>query len=114
MIWAGKNVDVDVTVVIVSYNTAHLLNRLFAALEAAKAGLTIQIIVVDNASRDGSVEILRSQFPGVWTSRYDKLSNLIRRASLLLYSFDNLARILELVKDRPCQIRTSHRAGSAG
>ena len=62
---AGKNVDVDVTVVIVSYNTAHLLNRLFAALEAAKAGLTIQVIVVDNASRDGSVEILRSQFPGV-------------------------------------------------
>ena len=40
----------DVTVVVVNYNTAHLLYRMFAALEAAKAGLTLQVIVVDNAS----------------------------------------------------------------
>jgi N-acetylglucosaminyl-diphospho-decaprenol L-rhamnosyltransferase len=55
----------DLTVVVVNYNTAHLLYRMFAALEAAKRGLTLQVIVVDNASRDGSMEILRAQFPGV-------------------------------------------------
>ena len=49
----------------VNYNTAHLLDRMFAALEAAEAGLKLQVIVVDNASPDGSAEILRTQFPRV-------------------------------------------------
>src|SRR5262249_2853112 len=62
----GSIVDhTDLTVVVVNYNTAHLLYRMFAALEAAKGALTLQVIVVDNASRDGSAEILRAQFPGV-------------------------------------------------
>jgi N-acetylglucosaminyl-diphospho-decaprenol L-rhamnosyltransferase len=55
----------DITVVVVSYNTAHLLDRLFSALAAAQGSLRIQTIVVDNASRDNSVELLRSQYPTV-------------------------------------------------
>jgi GT2 family glycosyltransferase len=55
----------DVTVIVVSYNTAHLLDRLFAALAAARAALKLQVIVVDNASRDNSLEILRTHYPHV-------------------------------------------------
>ena len=55
----------DVTVVVVNYNTGHLFARMFAAVEAAKVGLRVQVIVVDNASPDGSAEILRAQFPWV-------------------------------------------------
>src|SRR6266536_1712171 len=55
----------DVSVVVVSYNTAHLLPRMFAALEAGRGTLRLQVIVVDNASGDKSVEILRTQYPGV-------------------------------------------------
>jgi N-acetylglucosaminyl-diphospho-decaprenol L-rhamnosyltransferase len=55
----------DVTVVVVNYNTAHLLPRMFAALEAARGNLKIQVIVVDNASRDNSVQVLRLQHPNV-------------------------------------------------
>jgi GT2 family glycosyltransferase len=53
----------DVTIVVVSYNTAHLLERLFAAIEAACTTLEAQLIVVDNASHDNSVDIFRSKFP---------------------------------------------------
>lgn len=53
----------DVTVVVVNYNTAHLLDRMFAALEAGRGVLRLQLIVVDNASRDGSADLLRTKFP---------------------------------------------------
>ena len=55
----------DVSVILVSYNTAHLLDRMFAALDAAGATLKLQMIVVDNASRDNSVDILRTRYPHV-------------------------------------------------
>jgi N-acetylglucosaminyl-diphospho-decaprenol L-rhamnosyltransferase len=55
----------DITVVVVNYNTAHLLDQMFAALEAGRGTLSLQVIVVDNASRDNSLEILRSRYPDV-------------------------------------------------
>src|SRR5262249_22464651 len=55
----------DVSVIVVNYNTAHLLDRTFAALDASRGNLNLQIIVVDNASRDNSVEVLRAQYPDV-------------------------------------------------
>jgi N-acetylglucosaminyl-diphospho-decaprenol L-rhamnosyltransferase len=55
----------DVSVVVVNYNTAHLLERMFTALESAKGPLKLQIIVVDNASTDSSVEILEKNYPTI-------------------------------------------------
>ena len=52
-------------VLIVNYNTAHLLKPMFDALEAAAEGLEVHYWVVDNASRDDSVDVLREQFPKV-------------------------------------------------
>ena len=52
-------------VLIVNYNTAHLLKPLFDSLEAAAEGLEVRYWVVDNASRDDSVDVLREQFPKV-------------------------------------------------
>ena len=53
------------TIILVNYNTSHLLARLFAAIEASRANLSLQIIVVDNASSDGSVEFLQTKYPGL-------------------------------------------------
>jgi N-acetylglucosaminyl-diphospho-decaprenol L-rhamnosyltransferase len=55
----------DVSVIVVNFNTAHLLDRMFAALEAGRGELKVQVIAVDNASSDNSVEVLRAQFPDV-------------------------------------------------
>jgi GT2 family glycosyltransferase len=55
----------DVTVVVVNYNTAHLLKPMFDALEASRSHLRMEIVVIDNASRDTSVAVLRDNYPDV-------------------------------------------------
>jgi hypothetical protein len=61
--------DVDLTSIIVNYNTRHLLRPCLDALRAsvAAAGLSHQIVVVENGSRDGSVEALASECEGCET-----------------------------------------------
>ena len=53
--------DPLVTVVIVSWNTRDLLRRCLASFEGSGA----DIWVVDNASSDGSAEMVREEFPSV-------------------------------------------------
>jgi len=55
----------QLSVVIVNYNTAHLLEPMFDALHAAARGIPMQVIVVDNASRDDSVALIRQRHPDV-------------------------------------------------
>lgn len=55
--------EVDVSAIVVNHNTAHLLGRMFDALEVSRGDLRLQVIVVDNASRDNSVEALRALHP---------------------------------------------------
>jgi N-acetylglucosaminyl-diphospho-decaprenol L-rhamnosyltransferase len=62
---ADTLVPPEVTVIVVNYNTANLLGPMFASLEAARGALSLQVIVVDNASRDNSVELLRTHFQNV-------------------------------------------------
>ena len=52
----------DLSVVIVSYNTRDLLRNCLRSLRES-VGLDLEIIVVDNASSDGSVEMARAEFP---------------------------------------------------
>ena len=52
-----------ISVVIVNFNTAHLLQEMFSALERSAGGFNLQCIVIDNASRDDSVALMRRRFP---------------------------------------------------
>jgi N-acetylglucosaminyl-diphospho-decaprenol L-rhamnosyltransferase len=57
---------VDVTIIGVSYNSARLLPDLLASLPDATAGLdSHEVVIVDNASSDDSVTIVRESAPGV-------------------------------------------------
>jgi len=56
---------IDLTVVIVNYNTCGLLLACIDSIVKNTSGLDFEIIVVDNASSDNSVESLRKQFPVV-------------------------------------------------
>jgi len=51
----------DLTAIIVNYNTAGLLPACVAALREAAAGLQLKIVLVDNASRDDSLAVARRE-----------------------------------------------------
>ncbi len=54
----------DVSIIIVSYNVAGLLSECLASLfERPPDGLELEVLVVDNASGDGSPELVRHNFP---------------------------------------------------
>jgi len=55
----------DLSIVVVSYNTRPLLARCLRALPLAAAGLHREVIVVDNASADGSPAAVAGEFPDV-------------------------------------------------
>jgi GT2 family glycosyltransferase len=60
-------VSVDVSVIVVSYQSRELLESCLGALEldAEDADTTREIIVVDNASTDGTADMVRAEFPAV-------------------------------------------------
>ncbi len=55
----------DVGIVIVSYNTRDLLARCLETVFASRGPVTFHVTVVDNASSDGTVEMVRERFPRV-------------------------------------------------
>lgn len=54
----------DISVIIVSYNTADLTAACLESVFASQQ-VNYEIFVVDNASKDGSAEIIRKKFPSV-------------------------------------------------
>ena len=56
---------VDISIVIVNWNTRELLKDCLESVVRTVHGLTYEIIVVDNASTDGSVAMLGELFPQV-------------------------------------------------
>ncbi len=62
MTWPKPNVSI----IIVNWNTRQLLLNCLAALPAATDGLETEIWVVDNGSRDGSVDAVQRYFPDVF------------------------------------------------
>lgn len=55
----------DVSVIIVNYNVREFLNNALTSLYKALEGYSAEVFVVDNASDDGSVELVQRNFPQV-------------------------------------------------
>jgi len=57
--------NTELSIIIVSYNVRHLLTECIASVIKACRDIEHEIIVVDNASSDGSAEAIARQFPQV-------------------------------------------------
>lgn len=55
----------DLSIVIVNWNARDYLKKCVASIYKDATNPSFEIIVVDNASSDGSTEMLRNEFPGV-------------------------------------------------
>jgi GT2 family glycosyltransferase len=53
------------SIIVVSFNTRDILRRSLEAISTAAAGIAHEIIVVDNASHDGSANMVANEFPQV-------------------------------------------------
>jgi len=56
---------IDLSVIIVSYNVKYFLRQCLQSVARAMEGLRVEVWVVDNASIDGSVEMVKEEFPWV-------------------------------------------------
>jgi len=55
----------DLSIIIVSWNTRELLARCLESVHDTAQGLALEVFVVDNASTDGSATMVRERFPQV-------------------------------------------------
>ncbi|MEJ2210931.1 MAG: glycosyltransferase family 2 protein [Anaerolineae bacterium] len=81
---------IDLAIVTVSYNTRDLLADCLAAAQAglAHSGLAGEIWVVDNASADGSAEMVRRRFPDVRLLAHDENVGFAAGNNLALREMD--------------------------
>ncbi|MCW8806111.1 MAG: glycosyltransferase [Ignavibacteriaceae bacterium] len=55
----------DLSIIIVNYNVKEFLQNLLHSIEKASSKISKEIIVIDNASDDGSVEVIKDKFPSI-------------------------------------------------
>lgn len=110
------NPPVDISVVIVNWNTRDMLLECVESLYAETRRAKLEIIVVDNASHDGSMDALAARFPGVVQIRntanhgFSKANNqglrIARGRYLCLVNSD--VKALEGVLDRLMDYADAH------
>jgi GT2 family glycosyltransferase len=55
----------DLSIIIVNYNTRELLRKCLRSVFASKTDFAFEVWVSDNGSADGSLEMIKREFPGV-------------------------------------------------
>lgn len=92
----------DLSIIIASYNTLTMTRQCIESIYASTHNLDIEVIVVDDCSKDGSAEMVERDFPQVvvirnaQNQRYSKTNNIGLRAARgrygLLLNSDTLVR----------------------
>jgi hypothetical protein len=62
---SGERHMIDLSVILVNWNTRQILQDCLESVYRQTEGLSFEVFVVDNASTDGSADMVRQQFPQV-------------------------------------------------
>lgn len=68
----------DLSIAVISYNTRDLLLACLQSVSERTKGVDYEVIVVDNASKDGSVDAVRARFPHVTVIANDENSGFAK------------------------------------
>lgn len=85
----------DLSILIVTYNSARLIGSLLDRLQAELADLAAEVVIVDNASRDGTADLVRREHP--WANLVASPENLGFAAGNNLAAQQARGRILLLL-----------------
>ncbi len=107
----------DLSVLIVNYNVKAYIDQCLRSVERASQGLQVEVIVVDNASSDGSVAHIQKHFPWVTCiaspenlgfGRANNLAAAQAKGEFVLYlnpdtvvPEDNFRRALDVMRSKP-------------
>lgn len=61
----------DLSIIVVSYNTREITLECLRSVYAQTRDLDFEILIVDNASSDGSADAIRAEFPDLWLDALD-------------------------------------------
>jgi len=99
---ASVSNSLQLSILIVNWNGRDMLRNLLASIDSTRGGLAVQTIVVDNASVDGSADMVAGEFPDVILQRnsenvgFARGNNQAARAAtaplLLLLNNDTVVR----------------------
>jgi GT2 family glycosyltransferase len=73
----------DLSILVVNWNAAHYLKPCLASVYREVKGIDFEVIVVDNASYDGSAELIKTEFPQATFIQSDQNLGFIRGNNLL-------------------------------
>jgi GT2 family glycosyltransferase len=114
---------IEVSIVIVNWNSVRYLRPCLESIYRHAAGIAFEIVVVDNASYDGSEEFLRTEFPAVQFIQSDKnlgfaagnnLAFRHSRGDFVLFLNPDTEMIDEAVADMTAHLKSDPTAGAAG
>lgn len=110
----------QVSILIVNWNGREMLRNLLASINANRGEIIVQTIVVDNASQDGSADLVAGEFPSVELHRnaqnlgFARGNNQAARAAgaplLLLLNNDTLIRpraiqvLMQFMREHPITV----------
>lgn len=66
------NTSMELSIVIVNWNSAAFLRKCLQSILSNPAGCDLEVLVIDNASYDGSAELVSNEFPSITFIQSDK------------------------------------------